>query len=203
MKNKVLYLLKSLLPSLKSFGMTVVLGMLDLLGWSFVANKIRVYVLNALGFKISPKAAIASGLAIQEFSDSIEIGDYTFVNQRVFFDARGAKVKIGCHCLVGFGASFITSRHEPVSDFRVARPWIESLPVTVEDHVWIGANATILPGVTIHRGAIVAAGAVVVKDVEANTIVGGNPAKLIKKLPGPESAERFLPEDSPESLVHV
>jgi maltose O-acetyltransferase len=56
------------------------------------------------------------------------------------------------------------------------------LPIKVEDNVWIGANATILPGVTIGKNSIVGAGAVVTKDVPENTIVGGNPAKVIRNI---------------------
>lgn len=55
-------------------------------------------------------------------------------------------------------------------------------PVKIGKNVWIGANVTILPGVTIGEGAIIAAGAVVNKNVEANTIAGGVPAKLIKQI---------------------
>jgi acetyltransferase-like isoleucine patch superfamily enzyme len=54
-------------------------------------------------------------------------------------------------------------------------------PITVEDNVWIATGAMILPGVTIGEGAVVAAGAVVTKDVEPWTVVGGNPARFIKK----------------------
>ena len=55
-------------------------------------------------------------------------------------------------------------------------------PIHIEDKVWLGANVTILPGVTIGEGAIVAAGAVVTKDVESRTVVGGVPARFIKKV---------------------
>ena len=59
-------------------------------------------------------------------------------------------------------------------------------PIKIADGVWIGSNATILPGVTIGEGAIIAAGAVVTKDVEAMSIVGGVPAKLIRKIKADE-----------------
>ena len=55
-------------------------------------------------------------------------------------------------------------------------------PVHIEDKAWLGSNVTVLPGVTIGEGAIVAAGAVVTKDVEPGTIVGGVPSKLIRKV---------------------
>jgi maltose O-acetyltransferase len=60
---------------------------------------------------------------------------------------------------------------------------VKSAPVIIEDHVWIGFNAAILKGVTIGKGAIIGASSVVTKDVEAFTVVAGNPAKVIKKLP--------------------
>ncbi|MEA3423389.1 MAG: DapH/DapD/GlmU-related protein, partial [Bacillota bacterium] len=56
----------------------------------------------------------------------------------------------------------------------------EPAPVVIEDDVWIGARTVILPGVVIHEGSIIAAGSIVTKDVQAYSIVGGNPAKLIK-----------------------
>ncbi|MBQ8246439.1 MAG: hypothetical protein IJZ42_04845 [Lachnospiraceae bacterium] len=62
---------------------------------------------------------------------------------------------------------------------------VKSAPIHIEDKVWIGTGCKILKGVTIGEGAVVAAGSVVVKDVEAWTMVGGNPAVVIKKLEGP------------------
>jgi acetyltransferase-like isoleucine patch superfamily enzyme len=53
-------------------------------------------------------------------------------------------------------------------------------PIVIEDDVWIGANVTILKGVTLHSGSVIAAGSVVVKDVPKNNVVAGNPAKTIK-----------------------
>ena len=65
---------------------------------------------------------------------------------------------------------------------RIDEQGVSTQPVVIGDDVWIGANAVILPGVTIGRHCVVAAGAVVTKDVPDNTVVGGVPAKIIKKL---------------------
>lgn len=59
--------------------------------------------------------------------------------------------------------------------------YIKSKPISIGDHVWIGLNATILKGVTIGEGSVIAAGSVVVKDVPAHTLVGGIPAKVLKE----------------------
>ena len=61
-------------------------------------------------------------------------------------------------------------------------------PVTIGDDCWIGGGAIICPGVTVGEGAVVAAGAVVVKDVEPRTVVGGNPARMIRRLDSQEAA---------------
>ena len=66
---------------------------------------------------------------------------------------------------------------------RKKRPAIKTLPVTIEDDVWIGFNATILKGVHIGKGAVIQPGSLVMENVEAGNIVSGNPAKIISILP--------------------
>ncbi|MDU1892685.1 MAG: DapH/DapD/GlmU-related protein [Dysgonomonas sp.] len=81
--------------------------------------------------------------------------------------------------LIGPKVNLITENH---SETPALRQHVYSRPIVIKRKAWIGAGATILPGVTVGENAIVAAGAIVTKDVDANTIVGGNPAKVIRKI---------------------
>ena len=87
------------------------------------------------------------------------------------------KITIGSKVAISREVFICTASHDIT---KPNRPLITA-PITICDGVWIGARAIILPGVTIGEGAVVAAGAVVTKDVEPFTVVGGNPAKFIKK----------------------
>jgi acetyltransferase-like isoleucine patch superfamily enzyme len=91
-------------------------------------------------------------------------------------------VHIGNNVHIGPDATICTDTHEVDPIIRSESKASFSCPIIIEDHCWIGARATILPGVRIGRGSTVAAGAVVAKDVEPGTVVGGVPAKVIKKL---------------------
>ena len=104
---------------------------------------------------------------------NIDIGQYCVIR------ASGG-LKIGSDVLIA-ASSFITTRGHSVNLPRFGIT--KDAPVIIEDHVWIGGNAVILPGVTIGKGAIVAAGAVVTKNVMPFTIVGGVPAKKIAEVP--------------------
>lgn len=97
----------------------------------------------------------------------------------IFLDVN--KIKIGNNVMVGPRVSFYTAGHPIDPQIRIEELEF-GLPITVEDNVWICGSATILPGVTIGKNSIIAAGAVVTKDVASNTIVGGNPAQLIRAI---------------------
>ena len=90
-----------------------------------------------------------------------------------------AAIRIGKNCLIGPDVGIYTAAHRLEPKGRILD--VYGLPITIGNDVWIGGHSTILPGVTIGDGAVIAAGAVVTKDVEPNSIVGGVPAKLIKK----------------------
>lgn len=112
----------------------------------------------------------------------LEIGDHTYIGELNNIRAAGG-IRIGSKCLISQGVSIISANHSsalglPITD-QPSRNDIRG--VVIEDDVWIGTNATILPGVTIGRGAIVAAGSVVSKPVLAYTIVAGVPARLLKE----------------------
>ena len=90
-------------------------------------------------------------------------------------DARGGKVTIGGDVDVGTESHIWTLEHDPNDNDHGTKGGA----VTIEDHVWIASRVTILPGVTIGRGAVVACGSVVTKDVPEKSIVAGVPAKVI------------------------
>ncbi|KXK08969.1 MAG: 2,3,4,5-tetrahydropyridine-2,6-dicarboxylate N-acetyltransferase [Microgenomates bacterium OLB22] len=109
----------------------------------------------------------------------IQIGDGTIIGEYATLDGRG-RLTIGNHVDMASQVMLYTSEHD-LGDAHFS-PIIA--PVTIEDYVFIGPRSIILPGVTIGKGAIVAAGAVVTKDVPTMTIVGGVPAKEIGKRAG-------------------
>ena len=115
-----------------------------------------------------------------DYGRHVEIGNNFYANMDcIFLDVN--KIKIGNNVMVGPRVSFYTAGHPIDPQIRIEELEF-GLPITVEDNVWIGGSATILPGVTIGKNSIIAAGAVVTKDVAANTIFGGNPAQLIRAI---------------------
>lgn len=109
---------------------------------------------------------------------NIHIGENVFINTGCNFQDQGG-ITIGDNTLIGHNVVLATLNHE----FNPSeRSWLYPKAIVVEKNVWIGANATILQGVTIGDNSIVAAGAVVLKDVPKNTIVGGIPAKIIREI---------------------
>lgn len=120
-----------------------------------------------------------------EFANHLEMGVNSFINYECIM-LNNAMVKLGDNVLVGPKVSFYTAIH-PI-DAKQREQWlVYAKPITVEDNVWIGGSATILGGVTIGKNAIVGAGAVVTKDVEPNTIVVGNPARVLRKITAEDS----------------
>ena len=152
---------------------------------------------------------------------NIIVGDYTYYddfenvhnfekNVKYLFDFTGDKLIIGKFCMIASGAKFIMNGANHLSNAISSYPFAvfgngwekamegKSYPMkgdtVIGNDVWIGFNATIMAGITIGDGAIIATNATVTKDVEPYSIVGGNPAQLIRK--------RFS-EDEIEKLLHL
>ena len=111
---------------------------------------------------------------------NIHFGQNVFVNSGCRFQDQGG-IWIGDNALIGHNAVLATLNHDPDPAKRAN---LIPAKIVIGKNVWLGANVTVLPGVTIGDGAIVAAGAVVTRDVPANTVVGGVPAKVIKTIGG-------------------
>lgn len=109
---------------------------------------------------------------------NINVGKNVFINSGCRFQDQGG-ITIGDGVLIGHNVVLATLNHD--IDPR-KRSTLHPAPILIGNDVWIGANATVVPGVTIGGGAIIAAGAVVTKDVPPNVIVGGVPAKIFKKI---------------------
>lgn len=115
-----------------------------------------------------------------DYGFNIEIGENFFANTNlVILDE--AKVHFGNNVFIGPNCSFYTAGH-PLDVERRNAGLEYSLPITVGNDVWFGGGVTVVPGVSIGDGAVIAAGSVVVHDVPAHTLVAGNPARPIKKI---------------------
>ncbi|MCM1336431.1 MAG: sugar O-acetyltransferase [Candidatus Amulumruptor caecigallinarius] len=113
-----------------------------------------------------------------DFGRNIHVGKNVFINSCCHFQGQGG-IYIGDGCLIGHCVVMATLNHD---HDPARRQNLHHKPIRIGKGVWIGANVTITAGVTIGDNAIVAAGAVVTKDVPADMIVGGVPAKIIKHI---------------------
>ena len=113
-----------------------------------------------------------------DFGKNISIGNNVFINAGCKFQDQGG-IFIDDGALIGHGVVLATLNHDIDPE---KRQQLHPAPIHIGKRVWIGANATITQGVTIGDNSVVAAGAVVNKDVPENTIVGGVPAKILKKI---------------------
>ena len=133
----------------------------------------RLFVYSLAGIKIGRGSRIHIGARFF-YPSNIKIGTGTIIGDNIFLDGRD-KLIIGDHVDIASGVMILNSEHDINSeDFKAI-----SAPVEIGDFVFIGPRAIILPGVKIGKGAVVAAGAVVTKDVADFAIVGGVPAVVI------------------------
>lgn len=147
------------------------------------ADEVRALFSQLIGKKVDD-----SFLLIPPFytagGDEIRVGRDVFVNQNcTFYDLGG--LDIADDVMIGPNVSLITAGH-PL-DPAQRRVVTIGKPIVIERNVWIAAGVTIIGGVTVGENSVVAAGSVVTKDVPANTLVGGNPARVIRSIGEEES----------------
>ncbi|MEM9526806.1 MAG: DapH/DapD/GlmU-related protein [Bacteroidota bacterium] len=164
---------------------------------------IRITRFRTLGASIGP--GVTLGKVFMLLPEKVKIGSHCFIEHNVrlrvggpwgegaisigarTFIGHGTQINIGSHftvgqdCLIAAGCLFSDAHHsfdnlnlpirEQVCNYR---------PIIIEDNVWLGTGVTVIQGVTIHKGAVIAAGAIVTKDVPANEIWGGIPARKLK-----------------------
>ncbi len=139
----------------------------------------RLAVLRELVGSLGEGAEIRPPLRC-DYGYQIHIGARTFINYgAVFLDV--ATITIGEDVQVGPNVQFLTATHSVEAAARRAK-WESAKPITIGDNVWLGGGAIILPGISIGENTVVGAGAVVTKDLPANVIAVGNPARVIRPL---------------------
>lgn len=145
------------------------------------SHHLRRFFMRLAGAKIGKGSVVHTGCRFFSLS-KLEIGQDSIIGYGAFLDGR-APIIIGDHVDIASEVMIYNSEHDVNSgDFHAITG-----PVTIEDYVFIGPRVVILPGVKLGRGAVVAAGAVVTKDVAEFSIVGGVPAEIIgeRKLKDP------------------
>ena len=141
------------------------------------ADEVRALLSELFGYQVPQSLRVFPPL-YADFGKNITVGENVFINACCHFQDHGG-VTIGDGCQIGHNVVFATLNHEMAAERRsVTYP----APIVLGKNVWIGSNTTILQGVTIGDNAVIAAGAVVNRDVAANTVVGGIPARFIKTL---------------------
>ena len=131
-------------------------------------------------FSLGDNSVIESFCCINNAVGDIVIGDHTRVG---LHNTVIGPVRIGSHVNLAQGITVTALNHNFADkDRKIDEQGISTVPVTIGDDIWIGANAVILPGVTIGNHSVVAAGAVVTKDVPPHSLVAGVPAKIIKEI---------------------
>lgn len=147
-----------------------IVNFIFLLPFAFLRNVFAKIFLKLVGKKVF----FARHLDVRS-PYRISIGSYTSINKYVLLDGRGGNLKIGNNVDIAQETNIWTLQH----DYNDPLYKAVGKSVIIEDHVWIASRATILPGVTIGRGAVVASCAVVTKDVPPLAVVAGVPAKII------------------------
>jgi maltose O-acetyltransferase len=163
-------------------------------------SRTRTLLLRGAGFRMGPRTRVMGSLVVTGRGDHrtlFSIGDDSMITGPMLVDLEAA-VTIGDRVYIGHEALLLTVNHDIGGPGQRCGN-SDRRPIVIEDGAWLGARVTVLPGVTIGAGAVVAAGALVTRDVPANHLVAGVPARVVRALPvdGPDApaSERQARED--------
>lgn len=145
-----------------------------------VLYKTRLLMFMKIGLKSHPSVKLQSGVQLNGVKN-IQIDENCFIGKSTKITAYESNVSIGKNTLIASNCLIINRNHLMKKDSLIKDQGYVYSPIKIGNDVWIGSNCTILPGVTIHDGAVIAANSVVNKDVEAYSVVGGVPAKIISR----------------------
>jgi maltose O-acetyltransferase len=145
----------------------------------FLPVTLRMRLMRRLGFDVSPTTCIWAGASLR--SKKLKTGSEVFINVGFFYDGYD-ELRIGNNVRIGQFVRAITATHEIGPSNQRGLVEVVGKPIEIQDGCWIGAAVTLLPGVTIARGCVLAAGSIVTKSTEPNGLYGGNPARLIRAL---------------------
>jgi maltose O-acetyltransferase len=157
----------------KLFYRIISLNRLDII--KKIRGKFYSRVVNSAGINLR----VADGVQIFN-PQMISIGDNCYIGSGVHIYAWNEEINIGSDVLIAAGVKLITRKHGFADSGKpISQQGYTYGPIIIEDNVWVGFNAIILPNITVGRNSIIGAGAVVTRDVISDSIVGGVPARLI------------------------
>lgn len=139
------------------------------------SSGLRVFFLKLFGAKIGQQVVIKPGVNVK-YPWYVEIGDHVWIGEEVWLDSL-APITVSSHCCISQGAYLCTGNH----DWSDVAFGLIVKPIALENGSWVGARATVLPGVTIGEHAILTAGSVASSDLPARQICRGNPAVPVKE----------------------
>jgi acetyltransferase-like isoleucine patch superfamily enzyme len=153
-----------------------------------IEDNVTLQGISLHGLQFGSRVTICEGAMIRpsghwggQIGFGLKVGDYSSVGAYSYIGCSG-KIEIGNHVMIGPNVSIIAENHNfKLTDIPMQKQGVSNKGIKIEDDVWIGTKAIILDGVTIGKGSIVAAGTIVTKNIEPFSIVGGVPAKIIKK----------------------
>lgn len=141
--------------------------------------RLKARIWRAASVDVSRDARLVSSVRIWT-SGPVSIGADTFLGHEVMIVGGDAPVRIGAKCDIAPRVLFVTGTHHDGGEERAAGEGY-SLPITIEDGVWIGASSTLIGGVRVHAGALIGAGSLVNKNIQKRSVATGIPAKELRK----------------------